>query len=156
MADPSTGSGFEAFREEGGRCACFNLRRVTRAVTQLYDDALRPTGLRSTQITVLVALSRAQPVTIQRLAASLVVDRTTLTRNLRPLQEAGLVRVERGSDRRVREIVLTPAGERKIEEAFPRWRRAQQRIEGGLGPERFACLLDELTQTLGVVAGDEA
>jgi DNA-binding MarR family transcriptional regulator len=146
----SEASGFEtaAIREVGKRCACFNLRRVTRAVTQLYDDFLRPTGLRVTQFSVLVALRNMGQATVNQLADKLVVDRTTLTRNLRPLQEAGLVRTRPGADRRVREISLTQAGEDKLHQALPRWREAQNEMRRSLGRDRLDRLLADLSATL--------
>jgi len=137
-----------AIREVGRRCACFNLRRVTRAVTQLYDDILRPTGLRVTQFSVLVALRNMKEATVNQLADKLVVDRTTLTRNLRPLQQAGLVRTRPGLDRRVREISLTPAGEEKLHKALPHWREAQAQMRRALGRDRLDRLLSDLSATL--------
>jgi DNA-binding MarR family transcriptional regulator len=137
-----------AIREVGRRCACFNLRRVTRAVTQLYDDILRPTGLRVTQFSVLVALRNLKEATVNQLADKLVVDRTTLTRNLRPLEQAGLVRTRPGVDRRVREISLTPAGEVKLHEALPHWREAQAEMRRALGRDRLDRLLSDLSATL--------
>jgi DNA-binding MarR family transcriptional regulator len=140
-----------AIREVGRRCACFNLRRVTRAVTQLYDDFLRPTGLRVTQFSVLVALRNLDQTTVNRLADKLVVDRTTLTRNLKPLQEAGFVQMRPGEDRRVREISLTPAGEVKLHQALPLWREAQSQMRRALGRDRLERLLSDLSTTLHVV-----
>jgi DNA-binding MarR family transcriptional regulator len=140
-----------AIREVGRRCACFNLRRVTRAVTQLYDDFLRPTGLRVTQFSVLVALRNLDQATVNQLADKLVVDRTTLTRKLRPLQQAGFVRSRPGVDRRVREISLTAAGEDKLHQALPRWREAQSQMRRSLGRDRLERLLSDLAATLHVV-----
>lgn len=140
-----------AIREVGRRCACHNLRRVTRAVTQLYDDFLRPTGLRVTQFSVLVALRNLDQTTVNRLADKLVVDRTTLTRNLRPLQDAGFVRLRPGEDRRVREISLTPAGEEMLQTALPLWREAQNQMRRALGRDRLERLLSDLSTTLHVV-----
>ncbi len=83
-------------------CACFNLRKVTRAVTQLYDELLRPAGLRVTQFSLLVAVRMAGPVGVTRLVELTVMDRTTLTRNLELLQKQGLIEVASGEDRRTR------------------------------------------------------
>ncbi len=150
---PAETSVFEtaAIREVGRRCACFNLRRVTRAVTQVYDEYLRPTGLRVTQFSVLVALRNLHQSTVNQLADKLVVDRTTLTRNLKPLEDAGLVRTRPGEDRRVREIFLTAAGEEKLQEALPLWRDAQTQMRRALGRERLERLLSDLSTTLHVV-----
>ena len=83
-------------------CACFSLRKVTRAVTQLYDEMLRPAGLRGTQFSLLVAVQMAGPVGVTRLAELTVMDRTTLTRNLELLQKQGLIEIAAGADRRSR------------------------------------------------------
>src|SRR6476659_8600571 len=90
----------------GQACACFHLRRATRALTQLYDDALRPAGVRTTQFTLLNAIRIAGPATVRRLATTVVMDRTTLTRDLRPLERQGLVLIEPGEDRRERKVDL--------------------------------------------------
>jgi len=152
---PSALTESAAIREVGRRCACFNLRRVTRAVTQVYDEYLRPTGLRVTQFTVLVALRNLHQSTVNQLADKLVVDRTTLTRNLRPLEDAGLVRTRPGEDRRVREIFLTNAGEEKLQEALPLWREAQSQMRRALGRDRLERLLSDLSTTLHVVRDRE-
>jgi DNA-binding MarR family transcriptional regulator len=96
--------------EVAAGCACKNLRRTARAVTQLYDETLRPSGLRVTQFTLLVAVAVSQPVPITRLADALALDRTTLARDLKPLTERGLVEVAAGEDRRVRVVRLTRQG----------------------------------------------
>ena len=77
-------------------CTCFNLRKATRAVTQLFDEALKPCGLYATQFTLLAAISSQENVTITELSKTLVMDRTTLTRNLNPLQKSGWVEVTPG------------------------------------------------------------
>ena len=90
-------------------CTCFNLRKATRAVTQFYDDALRPTGLRVTQFSLLGVIDAFGTASITELAPEAVMDRTTLTRNLAVLEDEGLIRVEQGDDARVRQVSLTPA-----------------------------------------------
>lgn len=126
-------------------CACFNLRKATRAVTQLYDDALRPAGLRCTQFSLLTLLRASGTVAMTRLAEDAVMDRTTLARNLEVLRRDGLVRIRAGEDARVREIELTRAGVAKLEEAFPLWREAQRTVRKGLGPGRLDRLLADLS-----------
>ena len=92
-------------------CNCLALRQASRHVTQFYDQFLAPSGLRTTQYSILARLQRKGPMTINALAAELVMDRTTLGRNILPLQRDGLVAVGPGkSDRRARELRLTPAG----------------------------------------------
>jgi DNA-binding MarR family transcriptional regulator len=114
-------------------CACATLRRASRAVTQLYDQELRGSGLRVTQFTLLQALELAGSLTQGRLGELLSLDSTTLSRTLRPLLGKGWVRSLPGEDRRERHFQLTPAGRRQLEHARPGWERAQQRLQNALG-----------------------
>src|SRR5215472_11476472 len=91
-------------------CACGRLRRAARALTQLYDDAMAPSGLRVTQFSLLRTLGRSGSMRISELAAAQLLDRTALSRNLDPLVERGLLKVTPGNDARTREVVLTRAG----------------------------------------------
>jgi DNA-binding MarR family transcriptional regulator len=118
-------------------CLCFRARRVSRALTRMYDDALRPLGLHATQLTVLNAVAMAgEGATLGRLADILAMDQTTLSRNLRPLQAAGLVQLARvDGDRRMRAARLTPAGERMVEDALPAWTQAHARVVAALGAD---------------------
>jgi DNA-binding MarR family transcriptional regulator len=102
-------------------------------LTQLYDDALRPEGLRITQFTLLQVLARAGTVTQGTLADILATDSTTLSRTLKPLEKAGWIRSVPGGDRRQRRIELTPAGRRVLKRATPAWESLQQRIRKSLG-----------------------
>ena len=118
------------------QCICIQARQVSRALTRFYDEQLRPGGLRTSQLTVLVAVARfgEAGAGMGALAKVLVLDRTTLTRNLRPLERIGLVRVAREpSDARGRIVLLTPAGERAIEAAYPLWECSQKRLRAMLG-----------------------
>jgi len=114
-------------------CACANLRRSSRAVTQLYDQELRGSGLRVTQFTLLQALELTGNLTQGHLGELLSLDSTTLTRTLRPLLGRGWVRSLPGEDRRERHFQLTPAGRRQLEHGRPSWERAQQRLQKALG-----------------------
>lgn len=107
------------------RCLCFALRRGARAITQHYDRLLRPAGLRTTQFTLLVMLEKAGPLPMARLAERLGLERTTLTRNLAPLERQGWVTVGENDDRRVRLIGITPQGRAVARAALPLWRKAQ-------------------------------
>jgi DNA-binding MarR family transcriptional regulator len=109
-------------------CACKQLRRSARVVTQLYDEALRPSGLRITQFTLLVGVAIGEPVPITRLADALSLDRTTLARDLRPLTDRGLVEIRTGDDRRTRMVRLTGQGRDALGQAYPLWQSAQARI----------------------------
>jgi DNA-binding MarR family transcriptional regulator len=117
-------------------CTCLGLRRATRQVTQLYDRALEPVGLRITQFGLLAQLFAADPIGMGDLAERLGMDGTTLTRNLKPLASRGFVKVDidRG-DRRARLIRLTVAGHDIFRRALPLWRAAQARVDERLGRE---------------------
>lgn len=132
-------------------CTCANLRKATRVVTQVYDAALQPTGLRATQFTVLATLSKRGDLPLTRLAEALVMDRTTLTRNLKPLVGKGFVRIDQDEDQRVRRISLTVAGKNTLNEALPNWRKAQSRLIAELGRERWSGFLNDLTETVALV-----
>jgi len=135
-------------------CLCFRARRVSRVLTRLYDDALRPLGLPATQLTVLNAvamMSGTDGAAMRELADVLAMDPTTLSRTLRPLQRADLLRVSRlDADRRVRVVHLTPKGERLIEAALPLWTQAHERIVAALGPDAAAELRDHFDATIAV------
>lgn len=142
-----------ALEEISLRCACFNVRRAARAVTQLYDHALAPSGLRATQLTLLVALSRAGSIPFTRLAGVLGMDRTTLTRNLVPLERDGLVAQRPGADRRVKLVALTGKGSKALAAAIPLWRQAQEQITAGIGLERWEILRQDIQQ-IASLAGE--
>ena len=110
---------------ECGRCYCFGLRRAARAITQHYDRHLRQAGLRATQFTLLATLAQTGPMPLNRLARRLGLERTTLTRNLRPLEAKGWLTVNVEEDRRVHRVAITPAGEKAAKDALPLWRKAQ-------------------------------
>ena len=132
-------------------CTCANLRKAARVVTQAYDAALQPAGLKATQFTLLATLAKRGDAPLTRLADALVMDRTTLTRNLKPLIRKGLIRIEHEEDQRVRKVSLTEAGRRVHEDARPQWEQAQSRIVEGLGQARWSGFLEDLTATVAVV-----
>ncbi len=125
-------------------CACFNIRRAARVVTQTYDDAFRPLGIRATQFSLLAATLFRGPVTIGELADATDTDRTTLTRNLRLLEKNGWVRTRPGDDRRERVIRITPRGRAIVKRGLPVWKKTQQRVVRALGEDRFHRLLSDL------------
>ncbi len=126
-------------------CVCLNMRKAARAVTSLYDTILRETGLRATQVTLLMAVAAMDRPTISQLAEELVMDRTTLTRDLKPLAAQGFVLVRPGADRRTRLVELTNIGGYKLDAILPLWEQAQARmITDGLGLERWNTLYAEL------------
>jgi DNA-binding MarR family transcriptional regulator len=112
--------------DECRSCACFAVRKAARAVTQHYDRALRPHGLRATQFNVLALLAQTGPMPMAKLADLLGLDRTSLTRNLRPLVRRRCASVtEDDDDRRLRMAAITPGGISVIRKALPAWRAAQ-------------------------------
>jgi len=116
-------------------CVLFRVRKASRAITQVFDEELRPTGLKGTQVALLVPIAMAGPARKSDLAGLLGMDRTTLTRNLRGLLELGIVEEVIGEDRRERLVQLTPAGEQRLKDGYTYWRAAQRRISQGLGEE---------------------
>lgn|SRR5512142_639757 len=125
-------------------CACGRLRRATRALTQLYDDAMAPAGLRITQFSLLRTLLRDGRLRISDLAARQLLDRTALSRNLDPLVEQGYVEVTQGSDARTREVAITRNGRKALRAAGPHWQRAQADVARRLGPKRLDALIEML------------
>ena len=138
------------FGEEVPICACFNVRKAARAITQLYDDVLRPSGLRVTQFSILAVTRRLGPVSVTRLAEETVTDRTTLTRNLKVLSQQKLVRIVPGDDRREREVSLTDRGRAALAQAYPMWKDVQAQVAQRLGRERFRRVLSDLAATVAV------
>ena len=127
------------------QCNCLALRQAARHVTQFYDQALAPCGLRTTQFSILAKLRWLGPMTINALARELVMDRTTLGRTMLPLQRDGLIAVDTGtSDRRSKELHLTKAGADRLRAAAKHWSAAQGRFAETFGTERASRLRDEL------------
>lgn len=114
-------------------CACATLRRASRALSQGYEEAMRPLGLRATQFTILQALDLAREVTQRRLGQILALDSTTLTRTLRIMTRAGWIAERRGADRRERFLALSEEGRRVFDAATPHWERAQAEMRQRLG-----------------------
>ena len=132
-------------------CLSTALRRADRAIMQLYDEALRPSGLRVTQFSLLMAIRSLEPVRQNELARRTIMEKTTLTRNLAPLARLGLVRIDAGADRRVKELSLTPQGHRLLAQAFPLWRQAQRKAERRLGKGAVVELVADLTAAVHTI-----
>jgi DNA-binding MarR family transcriptional regulator len=140
-------------------CNCLAVRQAARYLTQLYDRHLVRSGLRTGQYGILAKLRRFGPMTINELAADLVINRTTLSRNIRPLERDGLITITLGrSDRRIKQLRLTEAGEARFAEARRAWLQAQRDVETGFGPERAAALRGLLRALVdsGLLPKDEA
>ena len=143
MSRPPT---LEECHEIGTMCACYNLRRAARAVTQVFDDYLEEAGLKATQLTILAILSytKDQPQTVTVLAESLVLEQSSLSRNLAVLEKKGYVKLQPGSDRRERIVTLTVGGRTALARGFPAWRKAQAAVAGSIDPEHPAAQLRSL------------
>jgi DNA-binding MarR family transcriptional regulator len=130
-------------------CLCNALRQASRAVSRLYDEELRAVGLRTTQYSLLRYLQHLGEVRQRDLGELTSLDETTLTRNLRPLIDAGWVAVEAGEDRREKLVSLTEAGSAKLTQARPAWERAQERMRSRLSKaewSNFLAVLPELAR----------
>jgi DNA-binding MarR family transcriptional regulator len=133
-------------------CHATSLRRATRRVSLFYDSVLAPCGLRSTQRSLLRQVARAQALTLTELAAILVIDRSALAQNLKPLEREGLLSIEVDpADKRSRLVRLTQAGVDKLFESQVLWEQAQEAFEAQFGEEQA----HQLRDSLAVVAGME-
>ena len=137
----------------GTPCLCNALRQASRAVSRLYDEELRKIGLRTTQYSLLQLLRRTGEVRKRDLAELTLHEETTLTRNLRPLVDAGWVAVRTGEDRREKWLKITKSGVSKLEEAYPAWQRGQERMQSLLPEEVWQNLLDVLSDVARRTAG---
>ena len=138
-------------RDIGRACACFKVRKAARTITRIYEEVLRPIGLRSTQFSLLMATRILGPVTVVKLAQITVMDRTTLTRNLQVLEKRRLIEIKPGEDRREREVTLTAAGMEVLAKAVPLWEEAQDRVRQGLGEEKMRNLMDDLSEMISLL-----
>lgn len=137
----------------GSECLALHVRKTARILGKAYDEVLAPCRLKNTQFSLLVYLKNCGPETMSEVAEFFLMDRTTLTRNLRPLERRELVSVLAGEDRRQRIISITPTGEALIEKAIPLWQNVQDRLAASLGQEGATALRAELA-TLARAAGD--
>ncbi|HFD10977.1 MAG TPA: MarR family transcriptional regulator [Crenotrichaceae bacterium] len=137
-------------------CLDYNLRKASRIAAQHYEDILKPSGLRNTQFTLLVAATLMDKPLITDLARILVMDRTTVSRNIKPLERDGLLQIVPGQDKRSRQIVLTHLGCQKLIEAIPLWRQAHQTLQEKLGVDNeqgLLAALDNFNKQLNQQAG---
>lgn len=132
-------------------CNCFAVRAAARHVTQFYDRLLAPSGLRTTQFSILAKLARKGPLTINQLAADMVMDRTTLGRNILPLERDGLIEVAPSAeDRRAKALHVTKSGQRRLQAAGKAWMEAQAQFDTAFGTTRaadFRAILHAVTTT---------
>ena len=122
-------------------CLCTKLRRASRGVTRLYDEALADVGLNAAQFSLLRNLQRLGQPSISALAEAMGLDRSTLGRNLRVVEGRGLVQFGEGGDQRSRQVALSDAGRQVLEQGAPLWEHAQQQLALRLGADKRAALL---------------
>src|SRR3954454_9764340 len=124
-------------------CVCFNLRRVARLMTQFYDAEMRRHGIRPTQGTILASLMARESWTMAELSDWLGMERTTLVRNLRPLQRDGLVRASGGGRGKLVELTITAKGRKQFKKLTPAWKSAQGAAVKTLGEKRWSAILSD-------------
>jgi len=129
-------------------CNCLALRQAARRVSQIYDRHLAATGLRGTQYSILSKLHRLGPTSIGALADTMVIERTALSRAIRPLAREKLVKIGPGPDNRTSSVALTAAGETRFKAAMLRWKEAQKEFEGAFGASDAAALRASLARVV--------
>jgi DNA-binding MarR family transcriptional regulator len=133
-------------------CLCLNVRKMARVLTHSYEEFLQQSGLRITQFNLLVAIALAQSVPLTRLAEVLAMDRTTLARNLKPLESQKLLTIEASKeDRRIRVIALTEQGRQLLDATLPHWQQAQAHIAALLGLQQSQALLADAKTVMELV-----
>lgn len=137
------------------QCTCSNLRKATRALTLMYDQALRPSGLRTTQSLLLAQIQVSAPITKKPLARKMLMHRTALARNLKLLEQKGLIKIEPGHDRRERIVGLTIRGQESLKRAYPFWQHAQCKVANHCGKKRLNHFLSELSALTVTLNGNE-
>ena len=130
-------------------CVCYEVRKTARYVINYYDAALKDADLKSNQFIILVAVAHLKSPNFTKLAEFVGIDQSTLARNLVTVEKQKLVSVKTGSNRREKLITLTKKGEHKIEKSFPLWKKAQGRLVGGIGAERWHEIQGELHDVVG-------
>jgi DNA-binding MarR family transcriptional regulator len=132
-------------------CACFDLRRATRAVSRMYDDFLRDAGLNITQYSLLRVICREKELSISTLGRYMVMDRTSITRAVAPLERDGLIHSRPGADRRIRIVSVTSKGRKLVEDTAPKWREAQEALLETIGEDRWRAMSNVLRETTRMV-----
>jgi DNA-binding MarR family transcriptional regulator len=152
---PKAGTVAESrYAEAAAICACTSFRKAARAVTQLFDEALQPSGLRSTQLILLLEIIVSEPATVPRLARKLVMDPSTVTRNLQPLVKRGLLALVAGD--RHQTFRLTPLGRQTLQRAVPLWERTQNAFVDRIGVQRWQTMLRDLSDAVSAARGSSA
>ena len=125
-------------------CPAFKIRAASRIITQLFDEILKPSGLQVTQFTVLIGVHILDSPSISKLAKGLVMDRTTITRGLKPLESEGLIKIVSGDDKRTHFVKLTTKGIKALEKTLPYWEKARAIVSEEFGQKHLDGLLKDL------------
>jgi DNA-binding MarR family transcriptional regulator len=133
-----------------GTCTCAELRKAARAVTLLYDNAFKSTGLLSTQLSVLRIISKSDSLKVSQLAEELGMDRTTLTRNLSVLERQGFIKISPGKDHRTRIVTITSSGSTSIAKTIPLWNEVQHNVKKQMGENAWREMMQSLSQFVKV------
>ena len=134
-------------------CVCAHVRKASRALTVFYDRFIAPSGIRVTQLSLLMNIRRLEYATITRLSETMLMDKTTLTRNVRVLEKKGLIRIQAGEDQRVKRIEPTDVGIEVMTKARALWFEAQKDIVEKMGKSRMDRMIEDLT-ALAEIAGE--
>jgi len=129
-------------------CVCFNLRKSARAITQVYDGMFRSLGLRVSQLSILNSLNMIGSLTVLELAEAIATDRTTITRNMKPLIRDGYIKAQTGSDRRTKEIAITEKGKAIAQKAMSIWEKYNAKITKKIGKSRIEKICKDLSAML--------
>jgi len=129
-------------------CICFNLRKAARAITQIYDHMFRKIGLTASQISILTSLQMIGSMSVSQLSQAMATDRTTITRNLKPLERDGLIKIKVGEDKRSRLVLITDKGNDLCEKAYHIFKEFQNKLCQKVGKERMEQVCKELNETV--------
>jgi DNA-binding MarR family transcriptional regulator len=143
--------GPDTYQRIAALCINANLRKTARAITQLYDEFLQPSGLLGTQFRLLGAAASTGPIALAPLAEELTLDPTTLARNLKPLERDGLVEISAGEDRRTRMVRITEKGQDALQKAFPLWEEAQAWVIRHIGEDHWRTMLADWNELTSLV-----
>ncbi len=141
----------EVYPKYPSSCNCMNIRRASRAVTQFYDEVVKPSGLTVGQLSLLRHLKMTNLTTISELAKMMRIDRTTLNRNMKPLSDAGFIAIHPGQDLRTRQVMLTEAGSAAVVKGWALWGEAQASLQEYMGEEDMAKLVQLLSKLEAIV-----
>ena len=151
-----TKSDLKKFFDLPALCPAFNIRAASRVITQLFDEILKPSGLQITQFAVLVGIALFGSPTINQLAKGLVMDRTTLTRNLKPIEKLGLIKIKQGDDKRTYVVELTAKGKLALNKTLPYWEKARATVSEEFGQKHLDGLLKDLASVREINVKEES